>query len=655
MKQLFIISILLLSIPTLYAKTSVGIIQGTVMDSETAEVLPFVDLIIEQKGVIVGGTQSNMDGVFEFTHLDSGLYDVKANFIGYQSIQLKAIPLLEKEIKTIKVNMNPSAISLDTYVITEYKNKLINKGNTTVRSVVSEENFSNMACRSAPSITSGVYSYDNSGNHNVRGSRNNSYYFDGKKEAVSSHEEYSSFEDNRFKKVELNPLSTFSIDVDNASYTNIRRFINQGQKPPVNAVRIEEMVNYFSYDYPQPNGDLPFSITTEYTDCPWNTDHKLVHIGIQGKEILLENAPSNNLVFLIDVSGSMSSPDKLGLLKTGLYLLVDQLRKQDRVAIVVYAGAAGLVLSSTSGAKKGEIKRVIEQLTSGGSTAGGEGINLAYEVAKKNFISKGNNRIILATDGDFNVGVSNQKELIQLIESKRNDDIFLTVLGFGTGNLRDATMEQLADKGNGNYNYIDNALEAKKVFVTELGGTLITIAKDVKVQVEFNPEQVKGYRLIGYVNRKLQDEDFNDDTKDAGEIGSGHTVTMLYEVIPANSLEDNFNIDALKYQHDPTTKELVELQNEILTVKFRFKKPKGTSSILISQVLLNTSVPLNKATQNCRFSASVASFGMLLRDSKYKGEFNYPQVIELAKNSKGDDDDGTRSEFIRLVEMVAVL
>tara|TARA_R110002050_G_scaffold20348_1_gene57671 strand:+ start:58930 stop:60969 length:2040 start_codon:yes stop_codon:yes gene_type:complete len=679
MKRLFIIAATLLSILSINAQ-STGSIQGKVTDHERLEPLPFVNLILFQDTVQVMAAQSDFDGNFTFTNVIPGTYDLGVSSVGFQPIKISGIIILKNETKFADVKMNSSCIEMKEFVMTRYKNKIIDKGNTVVKTTVSEEDFSNMAYRSAPGVaknTAGVYSTDDGSNMlNIRGARSESnyYYIDGMKVLGSSNlpgsryynprtpniqtEEYSAFEDNRFKKVSQNPLSTFSVDVDHASYTNVRRFITQGQLPPADAVRIEEMVNYFSYDYPQPEEGQPFSITSEYTDCPWDKNHKLVHIGIQGKEIEMENAPSNNLVFLIDVSGSMNSVDKLDLLKTGMNLLVNQLRKEDRVAIVVYAGAAGLVLPSTSGADKETILASISQLTAGGSTAGGAGINLAYQVAKANFITKGNNRIILATDGDFNVGVSRHSDLVSLIESKRNDDIFLSVLGFGTGNLRDATMEQLADKGNGNYNYIDNALEAKKVFVSELGGTLITIAKDVKVQVEFNPAHVKGYRLIGYVNRKLKDEDFNDDTKDAGEIGSGHTVTMLYEIIPANSEEDVFDIDALKYQNpslDPAPAQMVDLAHEILTVKFRYKEPTGKKSKLISKVLYDTQVPLENASENCRFSASVASFGMLLRDSKYKGKMGYNSVIDLAKESKGKDEDGTRSEFIRLVEMVAVL
>jgi Ca-activated chloride channel family protein len=381
----------------------------------------------------------------------------------------------------------------------------------------------------------------------------------------------------------------------------------------------------------------------------------LVHIGLQGKEIDLKKAPSNNLVFLIDVSGSMSSYDKLGLLKDGMDLLVDQLRKEDRVSIVVYAGAAGIVLPPTSGDKKSKIKNAIRKLSAGGSTAGGEGINLAYEIAKKNFKKNGNNRIILATDGDFNVGISSEQNLEDLIASKRKENIFLTVLGFGTGNYQDSKMEILADKGNGNYAYIDNILEAKKVLVKEMGGTLFTIAKDVKIQVEFNPKHVKAYKLIGYENRLLNDEDFNDDKKDAGELGAGHTVTAIYEIIPANSKETVSNVDPLKYQQAVKSLDDEAMSNELLTVKLRYKDPKGTESKLIRHTLNNELTPFEKTSENCQFSLAVAEFSLILRDSKFKESASYKHVLKIAKRNKGDDTEGYRAEFIRLVETAELI
>jgi Ca-activated chloride channel family protein len=468
-------------------------------------------------------------------------------------------------------------------------------------------------------------------------------------------EDYSPIEENIFHDPRRIPLSTFSIDVDAASYSNVRRFIQSSQLPPKDAVRIEEMVNYFNYEYDQPSGEEPFSINTEVGTCPWENNHYLVHIGLQGKNIPTENLPPSNLVFLIDVSGSMNTANKLPLLKSAFRLLVDKLRAQDRVSIVVYAGAAGLVLEPTPGNKKTEILGALESLQAGGSTAGGQGIQLAYRTARENFIKGGNNRVILATDGDFNVGVSSNAAMEELIEEERKSGVFLTVLGFGMGNYKDSKMEILADKGNGNYAYIDNIMEAKKVFVNEFGGTLFTIAKDVKIQVEFNPAFVQAYRLVGYENRKLRDEDFNDDRKDAGELGSGHTVTALYEIIPVG-VENQFpgSIDPLKYQ-EQNTENKSHFKNEMMTVKLRYKLPDADQSKLTLEVIGNRVTRFEKTSENFRFSAAVASYGMILRDSEFKGSASYDQVIEWARNARGLDPEGYRAELIRLVETTKLL
>jgi Ca-activated chloride channel family protein len=469
-------------------------------------------------------------------------------------------------------------------------------------------------------------------------------------------EEYNPIFENAFLAVRDNPLSTFSIDVDAASYSNVRRFLNSNQLPPRDAVRIEEFINYFTYDYPNPRGDRPFSITTEVAPAPWNSNHQLVHIGLQGEPIETKDLPPSNLVFLIDVSGSMDSPDKLPLLKSAFRLLTNELDDKDTVSIVVYAGSAGVVLPPTHGNEKEKILDAIDNLQAGGSTAGGEGIERAYQLAKEQFLRSGNNRVILATDGDFNVGVSSEAELVQLIEEKREQDIFLTVLGFGTGNIQDAKMEQIADRGNGNYAYIDNLREAQKVLVNELGATLFTIAKDVKIQVEFNPAKVQAYRLIGYENRLLQNQDFNDDTKDAGELGAGHAVTALYEIIPvgADLDVDLPTVDPLRYQQvagDPESRH----GDELLQVKLRYKEPTGDRSQLITQSLADRGRDLDDASDNFRFAAAVAAFGMILRDSEYKGDATPDEVIELAQESLDDDPGGYRAEFIRLVENYQLL
>jgi Ca-activated chloride channel family protein len=469
-------------------------------------------------------------------------------------------------------------------------------------------------------------------------------------------EDYDHITENRFLKATDNPLSTFSIDVDGASYSNVRRYLNQGELPPAGAVRIEEMINYFRYDYPQPNNDQPFSINTEISDAPWNKDHKLVLIGLQGKKIPTANLPSSNLVFLVDVSGSMQSPLKLPLVKASMKMLVDQLREQDRVAMVVYAGAAGLVLPPTSGSEKTKIKDAIDKLEAGGSTAGGDGIRLAYKTAKESFFKAGNNRVILCTDGDFNVGESSDDAMERLIEEERKTGVFLTVLGYGMGNYKDSKMQKLANKGNGNHAYIDGMSEARKVLVTEFGGTLFTIAKDVKLQVEFNPAKVAGYRLIGYENRMLAKEDFNNDKKDAGELGSGHTVTALYEIIPAG-VKSSFleNVDPLKYQDNKKPVNNFSSLDEVMTVKFRYKTPSVDESKLIVHPVNDRQVAFDNMSDNFRFAAAVAEFGMLLRKSEFMANSNFAHVVAMARKAKGADDEGYRTEFIRLVESAGSL
>ncbi|HLL14941.1 MAG TPA: VWA domain-containing protein [Pyrinomonadaceae bacterium] len=468
-------------------------------------------------------------------------------------------------------------------------------------------------------------------------------------------EAYKHIDENPFFEVARAPLSTFSIDVDTASYSNTRRFIRDGQLPPKDAVRIEELINYFSYDYPQPAGDAPFSINAEVSACPWNSKHRLVHIGLQGKRLRKEDLPPANLVFLLDVSGSMNSPDKLPLVKSSLRMLAEQLSARDRLSIVVYAGSSGLVLPSTAGDRRGEILAALDSLEAGGSTNGGEGIHLAYRVATENFIRGGINRVILATDGDFNVGTTSEGELARLIEEKRKTGVFLSVLGFGTGNVKDATMETLADKGNGNYAYIDELQEARKVLGEQLGGTIATIAKDVKIQVEFNPRQAAAYRLIGYENRLLRDQDFNDDTKDAGEIGAGHTVTALYEVVPYGQKFENPGVDALKYQR-PAQVSSDSNSKELMTIKVRYKDPdKAGDSKLLSVWVADAGTTLESASNNFKFSSAVAGFGMLLRDSKYKGGARYADVARLARAATGADAQGYRAEFIQLVERAQTL
>ena len=460
-------------------------------------------------------------------------------------------------------------------------------------------------------------------------------------------ETYKAIDENGFKSTATDPLTTFAADVDNASYSNVRRMINYGQKPDEDAVRIEELINYFDYNYAPPSegSKTPLNATTTLSSCPWNPDNYLLRIGLQAKKIDLTKAPPSNIVFLIDTSGSMYSPDKLPLLKESFKLLLESLRPEDRVAIVVYAGAERVALPSTPAKEKDTIIKVLENLEAGGSTAGGAGIQKAYQIARENFIEKGNNRIILATDGDFNVGVRSDGELKRLVEKERQSGVYISVLGYGMGNYRDDMLETIANKGNGNYAYIDNIAEAKKVLVNEFGGTLYTVAKDVKLQLEFNPQYVKQYRQIGYENRALANEDFKDDSKDAGEIGAGHTVTVLYELVPAKGK----TTDELRYQKQNTQAH----KDELAFLKIRYKDPyiKRAKSVEESTPIPFTLTDLAQTDDDYRFAAAVAEWGMLLRNSKYKAQSSYNQVLELAKNALGEDKEGYRKEFIDLVEL----
>jgi Ca-activated chloride channel homolog len=591
-----------------FAFTETRVITGTVISAEDGSPLPGVNVFL--KGT-TNGTTTNIKGKYTLTVPATG-GTLVFSFIG---LQTKEIKIGTRSI--IDVSLSEDVAELSEITVSGYGRV---KRKAESKTGINYE----MAPAYAP----------------LRDMHQQPQY---------NTEEYDAINENIFHDALRNPLSTFSIDVDAASYSNMRRFINNGQRPPKDAVRIEEMINYFDYDYQQPTHEHPFNIITEISAAPWNTKHKLVHIGLQGKKIPTEKLPPSNLVFLIDVSGSMDQPNKLPLLKSSFKMLVNELREQDHVAIVVYAGAAGLVLESTPGDNKKKIIEALDRLEAGGSTAGGAGIKLAYAVARKHFIQGGNNRVIIATDGDFNVGASSNAEMERLIEEKRQSGVFLTVLGFGMGNYKDSKMEILANKGNGNYAYIDNITEAKKVLVNEFGGTLFTIAKDVKLQVEFNPAKVKAYRLIGYENRMLKNEDFNNDKKDAGDLGSGHTVTALYEIIPVGVESEFFKIDELKYQTtkiDPSA----QRSKELMTVKFRYKKPDEEVSKLIVHPLVDSEIALTKTSANFRWSASVAAFGMLLRESEYCKDFTYDQVVQLAQSSKGEDKEGYRIEFINMVK-----
>ena len=467
-------------------------------------------------------------------------------------------------------------------------------------------------------------------------------------------ESYAAIEENKFRQPTEQPLSTFSIDVDTASYANVRRFLNEGRLPPEDAVRVEELINYFHFDYADSTQGAPFGVTTEIVPCPWNSGHRLALVGLQAKRLPEGRTPPRNLVFLLDVSGSMSSNDKLPLVKTAMKMLAETLTAQDRVAIVTYAGSTGVALPATRGDRTSVIQEAISALNSGGSTNGGAGIQLAYDIAAANFVKGGINRVILATDGDFNVGVTSIDALTQMIEAKRETGVFLSVLGVGTGNLKDATMEKLADKGNGNYSYLDSLHEARRVLIAEAGSTLVAVAKDVKIQVEFNPATVGAYRLIGYENRRLRSRDFNDDTKDAGEMGAGHSVTALYEIVPPGEDVGAPGVDPLKYQRpagQPPAR-VTTGSNELMTVKVRYKQPAGDRSSLVTVPVLarNTVSP-----KHAGFAAAVAEFGMLLRNSPFKADATWADAAKLASTHRGDDGDGYRAEFIRLVELAAAL
>ena len=584
-------------------------ISGTVSDSGGP--LPGVGVII--KGTTIG-TETDFDGAYS---IKTNLGDVlQFSFVGMETVESTVGALNIKNI-----TMVASAEALNEVIITALGIKRQPKSlGYSVQSISSEQ-------------ISGVY---------VRGNSSIQDYGD------VNNESYEGITENKFKYSQLSPLSTFSIDVDKASYSNIRRMINNGQKVPADAVKIEEMINYFDYKYTQPTDEHPFSIQTEYSSCAWNKDHKLVKIGLQGKEVPMDKIPPSNLVFLLDVSGSMNSTNKLPLLKSAFKLLVNQLREQDKVSIVVYAGAAGLVLEPTSGANKQKILESLNNLQAGGSTAGGAGIELAYKIAQENFIDGGNNRVILATDGDFNVGASSNKSMEELIVEKRKSGVFLTALGFGMGNYKDSKLEILADKGNGNHAYIDTMQEAQKVLGKEFGGTLYTIAKDVKIQVEFNPTKVAAYRLIGYENRLLADEDFIDDTKDAGELGSGHSVTALYEIIPVG-VKSKFlkDVDGLKYTKTTSTN---SFSDELLTVKFRYKKPDGNTSKEIVYPLVEEEIAFSDTSDDFKFVSAVSLFGMKIRKSKFSKKSNFDDVISLAENGRGTDKEGYRAEFIRMVK-----
>jgi Ca-activated chloride channel family protein len=618
---------------------------------------------------VVGTTLSALtdtNGHYLISGITPGQVDLRAAFVGYRPVTARNLKVESGQTAFWSFTLEASVVEVAALEV-DASRPLVPGAQKTDKPIASGAMTDQLPAdriNAVLSLQPGVVASSGDGNISIRGRRGDeSVGYAGappappccyRQEPVVGQpfntEEYAHLRENGFRPVSSAPLSTFSIDVDKASYANIRRFLTQGSLPPVDAVRIEEMINYFSYEMPEPRGEHPFSITTEVTAAPWATSHRLVRIGIQGKRLRGDRIPPSNLVFLIDVSGSMASEDKLGLVKKSLRLLVQQLREEDKVSIVVYAGAAGLVLPCTPGTEKTRILNAIDHLEAGGSTAGGAGIQLAYKVARENLVREGNNRVILATDGDFNVGPSSEGELVRIIETERKSNVFLTVLGFGTGNYSDQRMESIADKGNGNYFYVDNILEGRKVFVEELQGTLFTIAKDVKIQVEFNPAEVASYRLVGYENRALRDEDFNNDSVDAGELGAGHSVTALYEIVPVGAQDAGRTpgVDPLRYQPRPEPRPN-SARGELMTVKLRYQRPEGSASRLLEQPVRDVGRGDQSLSHDFAFAIAVSEFGMLLRNSEYKGTSNVSHVLQMARTHLGEDRDGYREEFVQLV------
>ncbi|MEM8558185.1 MAG: von Willebrand factor type A domain-containing protein [Bacteroidota bacterium] len=612
------------------------------------------------------GSATTLDGRYAIHGIPAGTYDVTASFVGHTPVTTTGVEVRAGQTKVLDFVLAPKDVDFTGRPVVQYEVPVEPKTPSEVGDDESIDISMDLELRSASpppppsaellraraSYASGVglVGYGDAQTYNPPRNR----------------ESYAAIDENPFKRVGDAPLSTFGIDVDVASYANVRRMLNDGVLPPIDAVRIEEFVNYFTYDYPDPEGaareGAPFSITSEVAVAPWQPAHRLVRVGLQGRRIDTDDLPPANLVFLLDVSGSMNSPNKLPLLKSALRLLVNELREEDTVAMVVYAGAAGVVLEPTSGADKETILGALDRLEAGGSTAGGQGLALAYQVARQQFDAEKNNRILLATDGDFNVGPSSDAEMLRLIEKERESGVFLSVIGFGTGNLQDSKMETIADHGNGNYAYIDTIQEAQKVLVAQMGGTLFTIAKDVKLQVEFNPAAVAAYRLIGYENRLLADEDFNDDTKDSGDLGAGHSVTALYEVIPVGADSPTLaglpTVDPLRYQANTTPEPDFEPSNaddELLFVKLRYKQPDGDTSRLLTHAVRPANTPMARASTDTQFAAAVAAFGMLLRESDNAGTTTFDTVLALARDGRGEDAHGYRGEFIRLVDTARVL
>lgn len=605
-----------------FRNSSTRTISGTVNDMENGSVLPGVFVQVSGSRI---KTQTDNRGHYSIT-VNEGQTDLVFTYAGYNTQRVK---IGKSDI--LNVQLQPTSASLDEVVVVGY-------GAREKKVAYAVQNIAPASACMQSRVAGKI----------IPNSNQTIYY-------EQNTESYKGVTENNFNDPKTTPLSTFAVDVDAASYSNVRRYINGGILPPKDAVRIEEMINYFHYDLAGPVNTDPVAIHTELSAAPWNPEHRLLRIGLKAKSVNTDKLPASNFVFLIDVSGSMADYNKLPLVQASMKLLVDQLRETDHVAIVTYAGNAGLELASTPGDQKTKIKEAIDRLGAGGSTAGGEGIRLAYKIARENFVKKGNNRIVLATDGDFNVGASSDDDMEKIITTERQSGVSISVLGFGMGNLKDSKMETIADKGHGNYAYIDNISEARKAIVTEFGGTLFTVAKDVKLQIEFNPAKVQAYRLLGYENRLMAKEDFNNDQKIGGDMGVGHTVTALYEIIPAG-VHDNFtnSVDPLKYQK---TKENLVSNNssEMVTIKFRYKTPDTDKSKMEKVSIMDQPVALVKTSADFRFASAVAELGLILRDSEFKQHADYSSLITRAKNAKGKDEEGYRTEFINLAESAKLL
>ncbi|MCI4650757.1 von Willebrand factor type A domain-containing protein [Phaeodactylibacter sp.] len=636
-KLLALLALWVLALP-LYAQTS---LSGKVTD-DTGEPIIFGSVALYKNGVLITGTETDFDGYYHFASLDPGTYAVETSYVGYTKQRIERVLVYAGKANKLDIEMTADAVNLDEVVVTSYKIPLVEQDNCTQGATIVSDQIRNLPTRNINSLaatTAGVSGAKASNELKIRGSRSNAtdYYVDGirvqgnaipEQAPTAAGEGYAEIVENEFIAAGTEAFSTFSIDVDKAAYSNVRRFITAGQLPPADAVRTEELINYFDYAYPLPERGNAFAVETELGPCPWQEGHQLLHIGIKGFEASPVDAPPANLVFLIDVSGSMGSANKLPLVKQALGLLTEELRAQDRVSIVTYAGGFQVALLPTPGDQKEQIMNVVNKLGAGGGTAGGAALHRAYELASQYFQPDGSNRVILATDGDFNVGISSPEELEAFIAEKRATGIYLSVLGFGTGNYKDDRLEILANKGNGNYAYIDGIKEAEKVLVTEMAGTLFAIAKDVKLQVEFDSNTVQTYRLIGYENRLLAKEDFEDDTKDAGELGAGHTVTALYEIVPQPGAESE----------------------PLGTLHLRYKEPAESQSRYLKHELPGDVQLLEQTSENFRFAAAVATYAHCLRDSKHKGLATLSLARELADQARQDDLENYRADFVELIK-----